>query len=180
METRSDGELVRAVLAGDVEAFAQLIRRERDSHTRFAVRMLGSRDDAEDALQLAFVRAYRSLSQCNEPDRFGAWLRRIVINECRTYATRRTKRERRFAYDEAALHRVVVNHPADQAGSTEDIHRALSQLSPEQREAFLLKYVEEMSYEQMQELTGVGESALKMRVKRACERLRELLQGATR
>ena len=53
--------------------------------------------------------------------------------------------------------------------------RGLGHLVPEQREAFLLKYVEEMSYEEMAELTGAGESALKMRVKRACERLRDLL-----
>jgi RNA polymerase sigma-70 factor (ECF subfamily) len=52
-------------------------------------------------------------------------------------------------------------------------------LDDDQREAFLLKHVEEMGYEEMSELTGVGVSALKMRVKRACERLRVLLQEAT-
>ena len=57
----------------------------------------------------------------------------------------------------------------------EEIHRGLARLVPEQSEAFLLKYVEELSYEEMAELTGAGESALKMRVKRACERLRDLL-----
>ena len=58
----------------------------------------------------------------------------------------------------------------------EELDRGLGQLVPEQREAFLLKYVEELTYEEMAELTGAGESALKMRVKRACERLRELLR----
>jgi RNA polymerase sigma-70 factor (ECF subfamily) len=52
---------------------------------------------------------------------------------------------------------------------------ALSRLRPEQREAFLLKYVEELGYDEMSRLTGAGVSALKMRVMRACERLRELL-----
>jgi RNA polymerase sigma-70 factor (ECF subfamily) len=61
------------------------------------------------------------------------------------------------------------------AVSQEEIHHALAALVPEQREAFLLKYVEELSYEEMVALTGAGESALKMRVKRACARLRELL-----
>ena len=58
----------------------------------------------------------------------------------------------------------------------EQIERALDELSPEQREAFILKHVEEMSYEEMADVTGAGVSALKMRVKRACERLRELLE----
>ena len=57
----------------------------------------------------------------------------------------------------------------------EEIDRALQQLRADQREAFLLKYVEEMGYDEMSQLTGVGVSALKMRVMRACERLRELL-----
>ena len=57
----------------------------------------------------------------------------------------------------------------------EEIDRALERLRPEQREAFLLKYVEEMGYDEMSQLTGVGVSALKMRVMRACDRLRELL-----
>ena len=57
----------------------------------------------------------------------------------------------------------------------EELARCLGHLVPEQREAFLLKYVEELSYGEMAELTGAGESALKMRVKRACERLRGLL-----
>ncbi len=61
-------------------------------------------------------------------------------------------------------------------GESEDIQRALDQLDSEQREAFVLKYVEELSYEEMSELTGAGVSALKMRVQRACARLRKLLE----
>ena len=59
----------------------------------------------------------------------------------------------------------------------EEIERALGQLEVEQREAFLLKHVEGLSYEEMAAITGAGTSALKMRVKRACGRLRELLNG---
>ena len=56
-----------------------------------------------------------------------------------------------------------------------EIERALAQLEPEQREAFLLKHVEQLGYDAMSAATGVGVSALKMRVKRACERLQDLL-----
>jgi RNA polymerase sigma-70 factor (ECF subfamily) len=72
----------------------------------------------------------------------------------------------------------VDAHPAEQAAWREEIERALSLLDAEQREAFLLKHVEGLSYEEMAELTGAGVSALKMRVKRACDRLRGLLQEA--
>jgi RNA polymerase sigma-70 factor (ECF subfamily) len=62
------------------------------------------------------------------------------------------------------------------AGTAEEIQRALSLLPMDQREAFVLKHVEDLSYEEMSDFTGVGVSALKMRVKRACERLRSILQ----
>jgi RNA polymerase sigma-70 factor (ECF subfamily) len=68
-----------------------------------------------------------------------------------------------------------VDHPAERSAWREEIDRALTRLEAGQREAFLLKYAEELSYEEMAEMTGVGVSALKMRVKRACDRLREAL-----
>lgn len=175
----SDAELIATVLGGEVDAYAILMGRYRDVCFRFALRQLGNRDDAEDALQEALVRAFRGLATCRERDRFGAWLYTIVVNECRTRATRRARRERRFVHD-------VVDDVADPGGSggdaaiSDEIAHALGQLPAEQREAFLLKHVEELSYEEMAEITGVGVSALKMRVKRGCERLRDLLEGVVR
>jgi RNA polymerase sigma-70 factor (ECF subfamily) len=77
--------------------------------------------------------------------------------------------------DETALLSAAEDHPAEQTAWREEIDRALQQLRPDQREAFVLKYVEELGYDEMSQVTGVGVSALKMRVMRACERLRELL-----
>jgi RNA polymerase sigma-70 factor, ECF subfamily len=175
MDTTSDGELVRAVLGGDADAYAYLVNRYRSTYTRFAVRMLGNRDDAEDVLQSAFVRAYKGLGRCEDPEKFAAWLYQIVVNECRTYLSRRNRRERRFLPG-AAAGDPSTDHPWVALAVRDEILQAVGQLSIEQREAFLLKHVEELSYEQMRALTGVSESALKMRVKRACERLREILE----
>ena len=93
MNDLSDAEVIRTVLAGRTDAFAELVARHRDSQFRFALRMLGDADDADDALQSAFVRAFRSLASCREPERFGAWMRQIVVNECRTAGTARGRRE---------------------------------------------------------------------------------------
>lgn len=173
----SDAAVIAEVLAGDAEAFAVLVRRYRDTYARFATRMLGSRDDAEDALQSAFVRAYRSLDRCADPSRFGAWLYQIVVNECLTMASRRSRRDKRFVRDEVELSRAPARPPRADMSLREEIQLALDHLDPEQREAFILKHVEELSYEEMAELTGTGVSALKMRVKRACDRLRGMLEG---
>jgi RNA polymerase sigma-70 factor (ECF subfamily) len=175
VEGSSDAVIVARVVRGDVEAFAALVERYRDRYARYAFHMLGNRQDAEEALQDAFTRAYRSLARCEDPERFGAWLFRILVNRCRTLGARRGRRSRTFVADEAALLEASEEHPADRAAWREEIDRALQQLRAEQREAFLLKYVEEIGYDEMSQMTGVGVSALKMRVLRACERLRELL-----
>jgi RNA polymerase sigma-70 factor, ECF subfamily len=179
MEARSDAALVAQVIAGEAEAFAHLLRRYRDAHLRFATRMLGNRDDADEALQSAFLRAFRSLAKCDEPERFGAWLYRIVVNECRTLATRRAHRERSLVRDPVTLGTLPErDDPVAGDAVREEIQHALDCLTPELREAFVLKHVEELSYQEMAEVTGAGVSALKMRVKRACQQLQGLLEEA--
>jgi RNA polymerase sigma-70 factor (ECF subfamily) len=172
----TDAAIVRRVLDGDSDAYAILVDRYYDRYARFAVHMLGNREDAEEALQDAFLRAYRALPRYEERERFGAWLFRMLVNRCRTTAVRRRRREKMFPSGELALLSASVQPDVEDSAWREELTRALAVLPAEQREAFLLKHVEDLSYEEMAELTGAGVSALKMRVKRACSRLRELLQ----
>jgi RNA polymerase sigma-70 factor (ECF subfamily) len=163
-----DAADVQRVLAGDVDAYAALVDRYYDRCARYAIRMLGNRDDAEDALQATFLRAYRALNRYQERDRFSAWLYRILVNQCRSVAARRAHRDRVFVREEALLLNAPDRTPNWSGEDEEFVQRV-----PLLREAFLLKYIDEMSYEEMSALTGVGVSALKMRVKRACDRLRD-------
>lgn len=179
MEGLTDAVLVAASRRGDQQAFAQLVRRHRDRHARFAARMLGDQDEAEDVLQSVFMRAWRHLARCEDPERFGAWLHRIVVNECRTFATRRGQRELKLVRDEASLDALASDDVTRDPALRSLIDDALAELPVDLREAFLMKHVEELEYEEMAELTGAGVSALKMRVKRAIERLRERLEGVS-
>jgi RNA polymerase sigma-70 factor (ECF subfamily) len=174
----SDAALVRRVRAGDTDAYADLVARYRDRLGRYALHMLGNREDAEEALQDAFVRAYRSLPRCEDPERFGAWLYGILVNRCRTAGARAARRARRFVHDPAALETTPLPGPADQTEWDDVVRWALARLAPESREAFLLKHVEELEYEDIAHLTGAGVSALKMRVKRAREQLQAILREA--
>jgi RNA polymerase sigma-70 factor (ECF subfamily) len=172
----TDAALVKRVVSGDVDAYAILVDRYYDRCTRFAWQMLGDREDAEEAVQDAFVRAYRSLEHYEDRQRFGGWVLHILVNRCRSAGAKRSRHERTFVHAEVALLAAFEEHPSERTAWREEIERALALLGEGQREAFLLKYVEDLSYEEMAEITGVGISALKMRVKRACERLRELLE----
>ena len=172
----SDGQVVRAVLAGDVEQYAVLIRRYQHRYARFAARMLGSVDAAEDAVQDAFIRAYEQLSRCREPDNFVGWFFLILRNRCLA--------EQRRAKTGARTEVSLVDHPApdrtDRAIEVEDqrreLWRAVGTLTAEQREVFVLRHVEGWSYETIAERTGTSVAALKMRMHRGYDRLRELLR----
>ena len=172
----NDADLVRRVLAGDSGAYAGLVARYRDRLGRYAVHMLGNREEAEEALQDTFVRGYRSLARC-DANRFGAWLYGILVNRCRTAGARVSRRGRMFVHDEGALNGASL--PSHNAAEFDDLVRwALGRLSAEHREAFLLKFVDDLEYEEMARLTGAGVSALKMRVKRAREQLQVILREA--
>jgi len=171
----SDSELARRARAGELAAFEAIVDRHYADCLRYAVRMLGNRADAEEAVQDAFLRAYGAMGRYDERDRLRGWLYRILVNRCRSYARRRARgwafltRLQWLGAEPARVDPPVM----EEEGSR--LQRALAALPPPQREALLLKYLEELSYPEMSEVTGVGISALKMRVKRACERLGQLL-----
>lgn len=147
---------------------------------RYAWRQLGNREDAEEVVQDAFVRAYRSLRGCHEPARFRGWLFTILINRCRTHAARNRRRFLLFDRWREREQPAVASPPHElRLDGEQEVARAVAALSPRLREAFLLKYIEEMSYEEMAESTGVGVSALKMRVKRATDALATQLKKET-
>ena len=172
----TDAELVLRTRAGDPDAFGTLVSRYYDACWRFAYHMLGERADAEDVVQDAFLRAYLAIGRYDERDQFRGWLFRILTNQCHNALTSRGRRTRRFVQDEIALESAPAP-PLGLGTGVEDaaLVRALSQLEPLQREALLLKYAEGLEYGEMSAMTGAGESALKMRVKRGSERLRTLL-----
>ena len=173
--TMEDVDAVSRALAGDTEAFALLVDRHASVCLRYATRMLGSREDAEDVLQDALMRAYRALMTFDATRDFRTWLMSIVANRCRTALAARARRERVVTGD--ALAAELATAPADDTRVNLDaVEWALAQLEPKYREAFLLKHVEELSYDEIARITGAGISALKMRVRRACERMRDLLE----
>ena len=172
----ADSVLVRRALDGEDRAFTALVDRHAGACLRFATRMLGSREDAEDATQEALLRAYRALATYDDSTSFRTWLFAILVNRCRTTLLRRSRRLRRVLTDDEAVSRAASTSEARSVELREELSSALERLDADQREAFLLKHVEQLGYEEMATITGASISALKMRVKRACARLQDLLR----
>jgi len=170
--TPTDADVIARVLAGDIDAYGILVDRYHRRFARFATRMLGSQEDAEEALQDTFLRAYRALARYQDRERFASWLYRILVNRCQSMLARRRSQEIRPALP------IEQDGPAADAElvQTDNANWILGNLPAEQREVFLLRYVEDLSFEEIAALTGIGLSALKMRVKRGLERLRNVVQ----
>jgi RNA polymerase sigma-70 factor (ECF subfamily) len=176
MAALPDGELVKRVRAGDVEMYRILVERYRQEFGSYASAMLdGDRDDVADALQEAFIRAYDSLASCREPDRFKAWMFRIVSNQCHNVRKRRRGHlSLARAVDTGAEPAAQAESERSEVGEVLDL--AMQTLTEEQREAFILKHVDGRSYAEIAEMLAVSEDALKMRVYRARDELKKRIE----
>lgn len=174
----SDGEVVRAVLDGDADRYRLLVRRYQDPLFRHARRMVDGEDRAREMVQRAFVRGFRKLATCRNPDQVGGWLYRITTNLCKDHL--KSRRRDDVALEDAPQMTADRGNPdaeLERSALREEIRAALDGLTPDQRQAFLMKHLEGRSYTEMSELLGASVSALKMRVHRAREELRRLLEG---
>jgi RNA polymerase sigma-70 factor (ECF subfamily) len=164
-------------LDGNREAFELLVLRYQDALYRHAVRMTGQADEAIDIVQGSLLKGYESLANCHDAERVGAWLFRINANRCKDYLKNRRRRDLRL--HEAASIESESGDPQDSAERSElkdQIEEALGRLSYEEREAFVLKHIEGLSYQEMSAGLGASIPALKMRVHRAREELQILLE----
>ena len=171
----TDAQVVRAVLGGDTEAFGVLVDRYHERCLRLALHIVGNREDAEDAVQESFLRAYRYLAGYREREKFAAWLYKILVNQCRTVLSRQQRRELPMAEWQWEITSEADGSMAEQGALRDELSRALAALAPDQREAVVLRFGDDLTYDEMSAITGAGISALKMRVQRACARLRDLL-----
>jgi RNA polymerase sigma-70 factor (ECF subfamily) len=169
----SDGTLVARVLKGDCEAYSCLVLRHQEGLFRYACGLGVAPDPARDLVQESFLRAYDRLSTLADPDRFEVWLFRILRNGVFDLLKGMWSRS-------VSLEHVVLPDPGpapDAAVMNSELRvrltACLDTLRPELKEAFLLKHLQELSYGEMSEITGASVSALKMRVLRAREILRE-------
>ncbi len=177
--TSIDPTLPLRAKAGDRQAFAQLVDLLYPRSLRFALHMVGNREDAEEAVQDTFVRVYHHLGQFRDDARFEPWLFRILANRCRSLVEKRRRHTTVIQYGDVP-DRGGPPGTETERDWTEEVYRILATLPLEQKEAFLLRHVEDMAYEEIAAVTGVGLSALRMRVKRACDVLRARLSEVIR
>lgn len=184
---RSLTELAELARGGDHEAFRHIMQRCNQRLFRVARAMLNDEDEAEDALQDAYVQAFRHLDGFRGEAELTTWLTRIVINECRQKL--RARRENVSIEDLDMDHsesnvlpfpqQPGMDTPMDAATRAEMrrlVERAVSELAEPFRVVFMLRDVEEYSVEETAELLGIRPETVKTRLFRARRHLRDALQ----
>ena len=181
--------LIARCLAGDAEGFRPLVQRYQRVAFSVAVRMVGSRADAEDIAQQAFVDAFRALDRFSPEGRrnaFSAWLLRIVVNRAKDVLKSKKRTEQSLDDDVSgsqAAFAHVPHTPEASASQKEDrkaLEAALLKVAPKYREVLILKDVEDLPYEEIRAILGLPITTLKIRVVRARAMMREALEGHRR
>jgi len=177
----SDAQVVEAVLAGNREAYAVLVQRYQRPIYNFCYRMLGSREEAEDATQEAFVKAFAHLGRFKSGEPFRPWLYRIAANAC----TDRLRRRGRVV-DAGADDYRLEQAPDPQAGPEETLERqeqvvqlrsAIAALPEAYRQLVIMAHLQHMSYNDLIRVTGLPMTIIKNRLYRARLMLKEALVG---
>ena len=172
MVNEEDVALVRRCLAGDSAAFEPLVQRYHRPLFNLAARLLGSRDDALDSTQNAFVKAFEHLGTFDQRQKFFSWIYQILRNECLNAL--RSRRPTAPLPEDL----VASGSPADGIDRSQRqaaVQSALMALTDDQREVILLRHFTELSYDEIAVTTSVPVKTVKSRLHTARQRLAVLL-----
>lgn len=177
MKHLSDQELMRVVQGGDYSPASEIYDRYSARIYNFAFRFLKNAEAAEDATQEVFVKMLKHANQFQGDAKLSTWLFSIAANWCRDYL-RKSDNKAKEAED------VLVTLPSSEHSPERNlearesevrVQRALSALTPEQREAIVLSRYQGLSYAEIAQIAGCSEGAVKTRVFRAMETLKKAL-----
>lgn len=169
----TDNELVRRCLAGQSELFGRLVDRYQSKIYRLALGITGNAEDAMDATQNAFLKAFQHLSTFNPSYRFFSWIYRIGMNEALNLRERSGHSES-LAWEPETREA----DPEDQLAGREvggEIRRALQRLTPDLRTVIVLRHLEDLSYAEIAEVVGIEVKTVKSRLFSARRELRQIL-----
>ena len=176
-------QLVEGLRQGEEQAFAALVRHHQNKVYGLCLRMMGNPEEAEDLAQEVFLTVFRAIGQFRGESRLSTWIYRITRNHClnRIKFLKRRAHERRQSLEvtrQADLNGQRLHHPVGSRPERPDklaegkqmeqlVQARIAELSEEHRELVVLRDLEHLSYEEIQEITGLPQGTIKSRLHRA-------------
>jgi RNA polymerase sigma-70 factor (ECF subfamily) len=182
--TTSDEQIVERALAGDADAFGEIVSRWERRIFALSYGMLGREEDARDATQETFISAFRNLRNFRGEAKVSSWLHRIAINQCITRQRRAKVRGETALDDEngtdgssffAPAH-LSPAHEAEARERTGIVRRAVNALPPELRQVVIMKEFEDLTFQEISEILDLPLSTVKSRLYTALKQLRMRLE----
>jgi RNA polymerase sigma-70 factor (ECF subfamily) len=171
-------ELVELARSGDREAFSALAASVVDHLYATAVLILRDHSIADDATQETIVRAWRDLPSLRDPDRFDAWLRRLLINACHDEGRRQRQRRPEIAL--LPIHEPAIGDASDAFANSDALERGFRRLSSDHRTAVVLHHYAGLSLPEVANAIGIPLGTAKSRVHHATRALRAALEADAR
>lgn len=185
-ENTDDLHLIERCKRGETSPFGQLVLKHQDRIYNLCRYMLGHAQNAEDAAQDSFLKAFRNIKNFNPDASFHTWLYRIAINTCLDYRKRpffaslftRSKEGEEFMVRQLS-HEFSPERLYESKQASQTLQLCLAKLSPKLKAAILLKEIEGLSYEEIAEILDISMGTVKSRISRARDELRALMKKHT-
>lgn len=171
--------LVRAAQRGNKEALLELILAEQDAYYRLAYSYMGNEHDAMDAMEDMIVTLYEKVVQLQKRESFYSWSKTILVNRCKT-VLRQQNRFVPLETDEApepAMEAWTAANPYSYTESEADLSVLLARLNPRQREAIELRYVHDLPYQTIADITEAPVGTIKSRISQGLQKLKTMIGG---
>ncbi len=182
MDQKTDAEIIARVLNGDKQSYALLVEEYKGPVFNLAYRMTGSREDADDLTQETFIRAYQNLHRFDQSKKFFTWIYTIGINLIRNHLK---KSVRNVSHLEGAGSH--LKYPSQECERREGnalsedrmtrLEQIIMNLPVDSREAILLKFVQDLTFEEVAQVTGDSLSAVKMRIYRGLDKIKQMMDN---
>lgn len=182
MDYKSDIYYIEQILAGNCNVFSYLVDRHKNKAYNLAFRICGNHEEAEELTQDSFLKAYRSLGNFKMKSSFATWLYRIVYNT--TISHVRVRRKGLLSLEEFPADAIdflgtsISEEEADKEYRTSLVNFALQKINEEERGLISLYYYDEMSTNEISEVTGISKSNLKVKLFRARQKMQEIIEKA--
>lgn len=182
MDQKTEAEIVARVLEGDRQAYALLVEEYKKPVFNLAYRMTNNLEDARDLAQESFLRAYENLAGYDRTRSFYTWLYTISLNIIRNYLKK--KNSKYTDYQSGYSNMEILNSKSEELACADALHKereemlakCLTRLSPELRELIVLRFYQTLSFEEISRITGLSQSAVKMRIYRALEKMQKFFK----
>ena len=180
MEKKTDEYYIREILKGDTGSFSQLVEKYSRLAFSLSMKLLNQREDAEEAAQDSFVKAYNSLSSFQSSSTFKTWFFRIVYNT--SISKLRTRKNIEVKFEDVKITDSEINYTENAIGklNSEDRQKylqiGLDRLAPDERVLLNMYYYDDFSMDEISVITGLSESNVKVKIHRSRKRLLQELK----